>query len=227
MAHEYTKQPFIMLSSMRNAYDRKMIDENREDLQSPEWQNADGDQITDNSLCSDVYVTADGTAGFFYSAREKGGHSIYQVLYATFVVFIVSAPKQFADPADAQEVCIMLARGKTDATALQESAAKGKGRNAAAVVLYMRNRTRSDSLVNYRKTMRDRQIPLKKEKQWEKFAKLIDDGELTADALQQAVYYARDVEAARRGESAEGLPPKWSAGVGRSLYIAAAVEGKV
>lgn len=219
------KIPFIVLQDKREEYDQNCRMENRESDQSPIWRDIDGKEITSDTLGSDAFISADGADAYFFLPDEKEGWTIYHVNMRTFRSFVASQPHQIIVPGDAELVCLQLAKRKTTAELVREAGRKGKGASAAGVILFTRNKSRSDSLVDYRKKMRQRQFPLKKEKQWEFIVKLGEEEQITSDALQQAVFLLRDMEAARDGRTEVDVPEGWTQQKGKSLYVLAAVEG--
>lgn len=218
------RQPLHVIIDQRNLHDRRMLEAGTPEFAAPEWLDVTGETINDDRIASDVFVTSDHKDGFFYMRDEPEGKTIYHVNLETFRVSLASEPKQFLLPQDHDAICEQLAHRRTTPEYVKESYIKGKGHSAANVILFTRNKARSESLAGYRKKMRERQVPLKVDKQWEFFTTMVEDGQLTAAALEQVVFLARDVEAARSG-SEPNIPDGWTAETGRAGYIVAAVEG--
>ncbi len=224
MSGEYTRIPFIELQDRRSVYDKRCIDDMREEDQSPVWRTADGKAIDSDIIGSDVFVSDDGACGFFYLPHETDGWTIYRASLMNFRCTLASEPHQFKLVRDPEQVCILLARKRSSDVLVKEAGKKGKGDSYGDVVLFTRNKSRSESLVDYRKKMRDRQIPLKRAKQWEFFVDFITDNCITADALQQLVYVARDIESAREGGEPD-VPANWTQTAGQGIFMASAIEG--
>ena len=191
---------------------------------SPAWRSADETPIDSDTILSDVYLTKDGSKGFFYSPVEEGGFTIYVVNMATFSLNFASERKQFPVAADLHDVCEIYANERISVEHARDAGRKGKGFSSSGLILYARNRSRSDSLVDYRKKMRDRQLPLKVDKQWQYFLDMAEAGLITAEAMRQVDYLTAEIEAARNGEPSPA-PEGWSFEEARKIYITKAVAG--
>lgn len=198
---------------------KKQMDRDEPDAATPQWQDADGAPIDENTQFSPMIADASAQEiGYFYLPREKGGFTIYSD-GACFLTQ-VSLPHQFKDAEDAAEVCRLLAQNVLSYSLVIEAGQKGKGRNAAALQLYKRNAVRTSSIVDYRNKMRRRQVPLKPAARWDFFMRMIEDNNLTAGELAEAAAYAADIEATRAGDASE-----YNAEESRGRFLAcAAVE---
>lgn len=218
------KISFLSLCDRREEYDRRCRDSGDHKGVSPSWADGRGGEVTSDSSGSEVSISSDGKDAYFYLTSERGGTTLYHVDMGSFALSLASRIGQILVPGDPELICDALAKGKTKVQFVRDSGTKGKGASYAAVVLYTRNRSRSDSLVDYRIKMRARQLPLKKEKQWQFFAELIEKELITSEALEQVAFLARDIEAARQGTTA-ALPDGWTVEKAKREFILTAVEG--
>lgn len=229
-----TSLSFPKLLQMQRTYDtemRTLHDGDERDI-SPEWKTVDGAPLDSTAVCSEVYLDEKAKHAYFYCKTEKGGYTLYRVQFerpydpGAYEIEPVSGAHQFKDEADAEECLKELAWGRFDRSLILNAHNKNKGRNCAAITLFKRNQSRSESLVEYRKKMRERQIPMKREKQWDFFVEFIESGKITTDALFQLAYYAADIDAAKTGKPSEA-PKGYNATESKREFIKNAIQEDV
>lgn len=199
------KKPVVSLSmqSVWKERESRRINEPDSSAFFP-WIDSDGNELNAESAFSAGYAAEGDDNGdvFFYLPKEKNGFTVYSVDRATMVCTEASSPHQFQQMEDAQEIARILASRSIIFSTVREAAARGKGRNAASIILYSRNSQRTDSLIDYRNKMRQRQMPLRVTSQWEWFVRMIEENKLTAGALKAAMEYAEDIENTRADPNA-------------------------
>jgi len=192
------------------------------ELRTP-WIDAEGREITPQSLGSAVYAAREHADmdGYFYLTDEKNGFTIFHVALVRFEMRPVTARCQFKDERDAAEIARLFALQVVDADLVADAEARDKGYNAAAIQLHKRNKSRAGSIQEYREKMKARQIPLKLAEQWDFFVRMIEDGQLTAKALNMVLAYAEDTDRIKNGEAGEAF----DANEERRVYMENAVKG--
>lgn len=168
-------------------------------------------EIDDENPGSLCYLMPGGTYGAFYYCDDGAKFTVFAVTMNSMDAFPITAEGQFSTVEDCRKVIFEFLLERLTPDFIRRAHEKGKGYNAAEIILYRRNQARSTDLHAYREKMRKRQMPLKPLAQWEFFADMIERGHLVTEQLRELLALSLSFDEAAGKPMDDGRADKFDA----------------